>query len=278
MTNPSSKPKEECKIDVDIINSISNKEHLDTKDILLNGTEKSGDIIVNGNTIKELDCDIDNSVNTTVITNGVNMDSDSKSIQLDVSHESVVPVDSQKKTTNEKQNTEKKKEHKKNKSSDKQSSADKKKDCIKSKNSDSKIENEDTVLHTEVIDKLNGTDNKVVNGDGDRESSPGEDDDEKKRDAEVVFIQDMGFTVKIVSPGAEPLDIQVSSMELVQEIHQVLMDREDTCHRTCFSLQLDGVTLDNFAELKNIEGLKEGSVIKVNKIRLIVTNKHVKLV
>jgi len=52
-------------------------------------------------------------------------------------------------------------------------------------------------------------------------------------------------------------------MELVQEIHQLLMDREDTCHRTCFSLQLDSVTLDNFAELKNIEGLKEGSVIKV---------------
>lgn len=52
-------------------------------------------------------------------------------------------------------------------------------------------------------------------------------------------------------------------MELVQEIHQLLMDREDTCHRTCFSLQLDGVTLDNFAELKNIEGLKEGSVVKV---------------
>ena len=52
-------------------------------------------------------------------------------------------------------------------------------------------------------------------------------------------------------------------MELVQEIHQVLMDREDTCHRTCFSLQLDGVTLDNFSELKTIEGLKEGSVIKV---------------
>lgn len=55
-------------------------------------------------------------------------------------------------------------------------------------------------------------------------------------------------------------------MELVQEIHQVLMDREDTCHRTCFSLQLDGVTLDNFAELKNVEGLKEGSVIKVEQL------------
>ncbi|KAL1132056.1 hypothetical protein AAG570_010014, partial [Ranatra chinensis] len=86
---------------------------------------------------------------------------------------------------------------------------------------------------------------------------------DKKEEAEVVFIQDMGFTVKIVSPGSEPFDIQVSSMELVQEIHQLLMDREDTSHRTCFSLQIDGNTLDNFAELKNIEGLKEGSVIKV---------------
>lgn len=86
---------------------------------------------------------------------------------------------------------------------------------------------------------------------------------EKKDDQEVVFIQDLGFTVKIVSPGTESFDIQVSSMELVQEVHQLLMDREDTCHRTCFSLQLDGNTLDNFAELKNIAGLKEGSIIKV---------------
>lgn len=50
---------------------------------------------------------------------------------------------------------------------------------------------------------------------------------------------------------------------MVQEIHQVLMDREDTCHRTCFSLQLDGNVLDNFAELKTIEGLQEGSLLKV---------------
>jgi protein TIF31 len=51
-------------------------------------------------------------------------------------------------------------------------------------------------------------------------------------------------------------------MELVQEIHQLLMDREETCHRTCFSLQLNGQTLDNFAELKTIDGLKDGSVVK----------------
>lgn len=82
--------------------------------------------------------------------------------------------------------------------------------------------------------------------------------------AEVMeIVQDIGFNVEILSPNAEPLMVGVSSMELVQEIHQLLMDREDTCHRTCFSLQLDGVTLDNFAELKNIEGLQEGSVLSV---------------
>ena len=52
-------------------------------------------------------------------------------------------------------------------------------------------------------------------------------------------------------------------MELVQEIHQLLMDREETCHRTCFSLQLNGNTLDNFAELKSIEGLSDGATLKV---------------
>lgn len=56
---------------------------------------------------------------------------------------------------------------------------------------------------------------------------------------------------------------------MVQEIHQVLMDREDTCHRTCFSLQLDGNVLDNFAELKTIEGLQEGSLLKVVEGKLL---------
>ncbi|XP_066455723.1 clustered mitochondria protein homolog isoform X1 [Eleutherodactylus coqui] len=80
---------------------------------------------------------------------------------------------------------------------------------------------------------------------------------------EVIVIQDTGFTVKIQVPGIETFSIQVSPQEMVQEIHQVLMDREDTCHRTCFSLQLDGNVLDNFAELKTIEGFEEGSVLKV---------------
>lgn len=82
-------------------------------------------------------------------------------------------------------------------------------------------------------------------------------------ESEFIFVQETAFNVTIQCPNLDPFEIQVSSTELVQEIHHLLMDREDTCHRTCFSLQLDGVTLDNFAELKNIEGLKEGSIIKV---------------
>ena len=38
---------------------------------------------------------------------------------------------------------------------------------------------------------------------------------EKKEEAEVVFIQDMGFTVKIISPGTESFDIQVSLIKLL---------------------------------------------------------------
>ncbi|XP_029373974.1 clustered mitochondria protein homolog isoform X2 [Echeneis naucrates] len=117
------------------------------------------------------------------------------------------------------------------------------------------------------------TDTAMVNGDGahenveDTESKQdgnGEvDGGEESNEQEVIVIQDTGFTVKIQAPGTEPFDLQVSPQEMVQEIHQVLMDREDTCHRTCFSLQLDGNVLDNFAELKSIEGLQEGSLLKV---------------
>ncbi|GIY01947.1 clustered mitochondria protein homolog [Caerostris darwini] len=119
------------------------------------------------------------------------------------------------------------------------------------------------LLNTEdvTISKLNSELSVIENGRFSEKKSESVPDPSK--DQEFVFIHDAGFLVKIVAPGVEPFDIQVSSTELVQEIHQMLMDREETCHRTCFSLQLDGVTLDNFAELKTIDGLCEGSVIKV---------------
>ncbi|KAK3085037.1 hypothetical protein FSP39_023311 [Pinctada imbricata] len=98
---------------------------------------------------------------------------------------------------------------------------------------------------------------------GKGDSKEGEKEEDGKNEQEIVLIQDTGFTVQLAVPGMDNIELPVSSMELVQEIHQVLMDREDTCHRTCFTLQLEGITMDNFAELKSIEGLKEGSVIKV---------------
>ncbi|XP_050428196.1 clustered mitochondria protein homolog isoform X2 [Adelges cooleyi] len=119
------------------------------------------------------------------------------------------------------------------------------------------------------IGKKDQANNQNVEESKGNSNSPSEDSSEestesdKKQDTEVIFIQDLGFNVKIICPGTEAFEIQVSSMELVQEIHQLLMDREDTCHRTCFSLQLNGITLDNFSELKTINGLKEGSIIKV---------------
>ncbi|XP_043574244.1 clustered mitochondria protein homolog isoform X2 [Chiloscyllium plagiosum] len=96
-----------------------------------------------------------------------------------------------------------------------------------------------------------------------KEKEDGEPSVDDGNEQEVIVIQDTGFTVKIHVPGIELFDLQVSPQEMVQEIHQVLMDREDTCHRTCFSLQLDGNALDNFSELKSIEGLQEGSNLKV---------------
>uniref|UniRef100_A0A8C1SJP3 Clustered mitochondria protein homolog n=1 Tax=Cyprinus carpio TaxID=7962 RepID=A0A8C1SJP3_CYPCA len=113
---------------------------------------------------------------------------------------------------------------------------------------------------------LHGMMNGVAGHDQAEEADSKQDgsaDAEDANEQEVIVIQDTGFTVKIQAPGTEPFDLQVSPQEMVQEIHQVLMDREDTCHRTCFSLQLDGNVLDNFAELKSIEGLQEGSLLKV---------------
>ena len=43
-----------------------------------------------------------------------------------------------------------------------------------------------------------------------KEDNVAENKDEKKDDQDVVFVQDVGFTVKIIAPNLEPFDIQVS--------------------------------------------------------------------
>lgn len=41
------------------------------------------------------------------------------------------------------------------------------------------------------------------------QDAPKEKEDEKRDDQDVVFVQDVGFTIKITAPGVEPFDIQV---------------------------------------------------------------------
>ncbi len=144
------------------------------------------------------------------------------------------------------------------------------------------------MAETETIPAEVSDDNVAKKAEAKPENASKDDKDPKEskesNEKDVMFVQDVGFNVNVLTPGAqEPFQIQVSSMELVQEIHQLLMDREDTCQRTCFSLHLvndetkdakgnnnnnsnnsaSSTVLDNFAELKSVEGLAEGSLIKV---------------
>lgn len=189
------------------LNDNNKKDQLeDTKEPIVNGTENSKHTIVNGDPKKDIDCDISSSDNAKVVSNGLNCDSDdTKSNKSDEEQQMSLPKVCPMKAEG-KQATEKKKDSKKAKVTD-HGDSEKKKDSSKSKNTEIKKE-EDKLTNINNEDKVNG-DSKNVNGEKERESSPSEDGDEKKRDAEVVFIQDMGFTVKIMSPGAEPLDIQV---------------------------------------------------------------------
>lgn len=126
---------------------------------------------------------------------------------------------------------------------------------------DGSLENTATMRPTVNLDPQDGKVNDLITesaAEGSTMEAPADDAAQ-----ELVFVQDTGFTIKILAPGLDIFEIQVSSMELVQEVHQLLMDREDTCHRTCFSLQLDGQTLDSYSELKSVPGLQEGSLVRV---------------
>lgn len=57
--------------------------------------------------------------------------------------------------------------------------------------------------------------------------------------------------------------MQFSLQDNVQDLRQIVLDRPESCYRTCFSLQMDGVRLDDFAELHMVDGLKDDTTIKV---------------
>lgn len=113
---------------------------------------------------------------------------------------------------------------------------------------------------------------------------------------DIVNLQETSFIVRIQPPGSESFELQVGSTSiiiiissylrlsisssvhhfnmsvlhlqvsgqmLVAELRQVLMDHEITCHRTCFSLQLGGTTLDSLTELHSIQGIQNRALIKL---------------
>jgi hypothetical protein len=57
--------------------------------------------------------------------------------------------------------------------------------------------------------------------------------------------------------------LQMNTADLVHEIRLVLSDREASCHRTCYSLQVDGTAIDLFAEIKQYEQIKDGCTIRL---------------
>ena len=83
-----------------------------------------------------------------------------------------------------------------------------------------------TMVSKEVGDNMNGAEKADGNGKDGTESSSNS--KVVSADQDILYVQDVGFNVKVSVPGLDQFTIQVSAMELVQEIHQLLMDREDT--------------------------------------------------
>ncbi|PFX18364.1 Clustered mitochondria protein-like [Stylophora pistillata] len=79
-----------------------------------------------------------------------------------------------------------------------------------------------------------------------------------------TIVQTGTVNLHFLIPGSnEPITATFSLQDNVQDLRQVVLDRPESCYRTCFSLQIDGVRLDDFAELNMIEGLKDESTVKV---------------
>lgn len=196
---------EKCMIDD---NNENSNDKSSTKEPIVNGAEDVK--VVNGDPKNILDCDISIS-DTKIVSNGINSDSDdTKSSKSDENNDVVLDPKLNLNVSDIKSANSKKK--------DKKKISEKNKEVEVKKNSKLNIldekKDEDSLKKLDKDkDKTDDEVCKVVNGDKERESSPSEDGEEKKRDAEVVFIQDMGFTVKIVSPRAEPLDIQVQHIK-----------------------------------------------------------------
>lgn len=118
------------------------------------------------------------------------------------------------------------------------------------------VDSEDTATQTNNVNN-----DKVENGTvtDSEEASKEEEDSQKPEDIPLKI-----FNIKLLIPGAgDPSTLQISNHDTVQEIRQVVLDRPESCFRTCFSLHLNGTRLDDFVELHTIKDMKEDAAVKV---------------
>ncbi|CAL8327513.1 unnamed protein product [Arctogadus glacialis] len=82
-------------------------------------------------------------------------------------------------------------------------------------------------------------------------------------EAFVMTADDSSFPVKVQAAGLEMFEMQVHGFWQVQDTVMALMDREEVCPRSSFSLALAGAPLDPLVDLKSLRGLRPGSVLRL---------------
>lgn len=129
-----------------------------------------------------------------------------------------------------------------------------------------KTVNNETIIGDKPQSNItNGIDEKVeakLEKDVEPEKENNEEKKDLKEESKEVPMKFLDLKVAINGLN-EPLSIQLSNHDTVQDIRQVILEKPECCYRTCFSLYLDGTRLDDFMELHDIAGLNEESIIKV---------------
>ena len=68
-----------------------------------------------------------------------------------------------------------------------------------------------------------------------------------------------------LSPHSRPLllaALQLSSNDTIQDVKQIVYDRQETSYRTSLSAQFEGKKLEDYLDLSSVEGLQNDSLIK----------------
>jgi hypothetical protein len=87
---------------------------------------------------------------------------------------------------------------------------------------------------------------------------------EEAGDTKVFFLEPVGMALNLVGLGlVEPIRVTVGHHEIVHDIRQIVYITPEICYKTCFTIQLNGQRLDEFADFASIEGLKEDSTLKL---------------